>query len=196
MSLFDLFKRNRSRKGKLASDYTNLHSTGGLFEMRGREANLWEATNPRGDIEYFVIDRAICWNAMCMYGRRGHFSPDPDDFVFKEVDLSIVPGFGKDVKEAWVYSTLVSSSRKVANPDSMIPNINSKVEALKEEYSKGWYLDYSTVRKYVESLGRGGYENDFFKWLFDDSRFEKCLERDIPHDYQQAYHRFLDCLGK
>lgn len=99
MSLFGIFKR------KLASVYTNIHSMGGAFEIKGKEANLWVATNPKGDKEYFVIDREICWNSMCLYSRRGEFRPHPDDFVLQRVDFKIC-GVVEEVKKAWFFRTL------------------------------------------------------------------------------------------
>lgn len=108
MGLFDFFRGKSSSKAQLASVYTDVHSTGGAFTMKGRHANLWEATNPKGGKEFFVMDHEICWNTMCsISNRRRPFNPDPDDFVFKKVDLSEIGGLVEVVKEAWVFHTLV-----------------------------------------------------------------------------------------
>ncbi len=106
MGIFNFSRKNNARK-ELASVYTDVHSAGFAFQIKGRLVNLWEATNPKGETEYFVMDHEICWNAMCSISNNHRsFRPDSKDFVWKEVDLSKVYGPAKDVKETWVFHTL------------------------------------------------------------------------------------------
>lgn len=110
MSLLDFFKRNGS--ARLAPSYTNVHSAGFAFEVNGRPVNLWVATAPNGKTEYFVMDHELCWNRMCMIGNNHmQFRPNPNEFVYDDVDLSDVFAPAKDVKKAWLFYTLVSSEK-------------------------------------------------------------------------------------
>ena len=107
MGIFDMFRSKSSDRRELASYYTEVHSAGFAFEIKGRLVNLWEATTPNGEKEYFVMDHEICWNTMCSISNNHRpFRPSPNDFVYKEIDLSEVYGPAKDVKKAWVYYTL------------------------------------------------------------------------------------------
>lgn len=108
MGIFDFLKSKKCDRSELASSYTDVHSAGFAFEINGRLVNLWEATNPKGGKEYFVMDHEICWNKMCSISNNHRtFRPDSADFVFQEIDLSEVYAPAKDVKKAWVYYTLV-----------------------------------------------------------------------------------------
>lgn len=108
MSIIDFLKNNCSNSRTLASYYTDVHSAGFTFHINGRLTNLWEATNPNGKKEYFILDYEICWNTMCRISNNHMtFRPDPNDFVLKDadsyVDLSQIYAPAKDEKKVWVY---------------------------------------------------------------------------------------------
>ncbi len=108
MGIFDFFRSKSCDSRELASYYSDVHSAGFAFEIKGRLVNLWEATTPKGKKEYFVMDHEICWNTMCSISNYNRpFRPNPNDFVLQEVDLSEVYTPAKDVKRAWVYYSLV-----------------------------------------------------------------------------------------
>lgn len=106
MSFFDLLKF--SSKRTLASCYTDVHSVGFSFHIDGVMGNLWEATNPKGKKEYFLMPHDICWNSMCRISNNHMpFKPDKNDFVLVDadlyVDLSEIYTPAKDEKKVWVF---------------------------------------------------------------------------------------------
>jgi len=108
MSVFDFLKNYRSNSGTLASYYTDVHPAGFAFHIDGILGNLWEATNPKGKKEYFIMPHDVCWNAMCSISNNHMpFRPDPNDFLLDDadlyVDLSEIYAPAKDVKKVWVY---------------------------------------------------------------------------------------------
>ena len=108
MSLFDFLKNCLSNKRKLSSYYTDVHSAGFAFHIDGVLANLWEATNPKGKKEYFIMPHDICWNTMCRISNNHRpFRPHPNDFVLDKadlyVDLSEIYAPAKNVKMVWVF---------------------------------------------------------------------------------------------
>ena len=108
MDIFDIFKRKGVRRKELSSYYTDVHSAGFAFKVKGRDANLWIGTNPKGEVEYFVLDREICWNAMCgISNTLSPFIPDPDDCVYHDIDVSQILRTDKVVNKAWFFITLV-----------------------------------------------------------------------------------------
>ena len=105
MGIFNFFKNNRS---KLDSNYTEVFPIGLLLKIKGRDANLWVATNPKGKKEYFIMDAKICWNTMCMISNNHmDFNPNPDDFVYSDFDVYKVYMPAKGIKKAWIFHTLV-----------------------------------------------------------------------------------------
>lgn len=112
MSIFQFINKYRRKKRALASSYTNIHPAGYAFYIRGRLANLWEATNPKGKHEYFIMDHEICWNTMCnLSNNHIAFSPDSDDFLLEDVDsyvnISEIYTPAKDEKKVWVFKSLI-----------------------------------------------------------------------------------------
>ena len=108
MGIFYFFKNFRSNNRKLASYYTDVHTAGYAFHIDGILGNLWEATNPKGKKEYFLMPHDECWNTMCRISNNHMtFRPDPNDFVLKDadsyVDLSQIYAPAKEEKKVWVY---------------------------------------------------------------------------------------------
>lgn len=108
MGLLNYLKNMCSKKRKLASYYTDVHPAGLAFHIDGILGNLWEATNPKGKKEYFLMPHDKCWNTMCSISNNHRkFSPHPDDFVLDfadlYVDLSEIYDPAKDEEMVWVY---------------------------------------------------------------------------------------------
>ena len=108
MSIFGFLKRKSTKRKELSSLYLDVHSAGFAFKIKGRDANLWLGTNPKGTVEYFVLDHEICWNTMCRISNNHKpFVPNPDEFIYHEIDLSNILRTSIDVHKAWFYYTLV-----------------------------------------------------------------------------------------
>ena len=104
MSIFGFLKRKSTKRKELSSYYTDVHSAGFALKIKGRDAHLWIGTNPKGEVEYFVLDSEICWNTMCRISNNHHpFIPDPDDFVYHDIDVSQILRTAKDVNKAWFF---------------------------------------------------------------------------------------------
>ena len=108
MGLLNFFKKMRGNNRRLASYYTDVHPAGLAFHIDGILGNLWEATNPKGKKEYFLMPHDECWNTMCSISNSHRkFCPDPNDFVLDfadlYVDLSEIYDPAKDEKMVWVY---------------------------------------------------------------------------------------------
>lgn len=100
-----LKKNNIDDKPKLADEYIVDHHVGATVMINGRKANLWLATPMGGEkTEYFLVDRELCWNYMCMLSNNKiPFVPSPYEFRFRIIDLT---QFHVKDKYAWVFKTL------------------------------------------------------------------------------------------
>ena len=108
MSIFNFLKNNCSNRRTLAPMYTDVHPAGLAFYIDGVLGNLWEATNPKGKKEYFLMPHDVCWNQMCRISNMHMpFRPDPNDFVLEDadlyVDLSEIYIPAKNEKKVWVF---------------------------------------------------------------------------------------------
>lgn len=80
---------------------------------------------------------------------------------------------------------------------SLIPEKQSKITALNNQYFRnGWYESCSFY-EYVKSLAENDSKTNFWQWLFNTSKFNGYDSFDLPHEYYISYKTFLkDCEEK
>lgn len=76
---------------------------------------------------------------------------------------------------------------------SLIPDIQYKIKTLNNQYYQGdWSHEYFSFRDYVESLAEGDDVENFWGWLFGRRDFNGYKPYELPTNFQNEYHRFLD----
>lgn len=77
-----------------------------------------------------------------------------------------------------------------------IPDALDKKSSLENQWVKrGLYYDYPDTRSYVKSLATDDDVEDFFGWLFNDSRLRGCKEWDLEPVHRKAYENFLNLFN-
>lgn len=114
-----------------------------------------------------------CWDKDADYDLDVFYDFDPSDFETDESE-------NEEEEELTIMARL-------------IPDFYYKHELLTQQWKSGdWYYAYPSLRDYVISLATEDDVENFFGWLFNDSRLNDCSIYSLPYEYRQAYEQFLN----